>query len=175
MERDNHNNYLIKKIDKNNFEEIIVFQEVIRGLEKCNNYSFIGPNSLNKFSNKGGILGLYDSKNMNEIIGFGVYSTSINEVFVTITNEKLKKENSSEIGYLVFSMIHPDYRGHGLQGLLFEKRENILKDNGFKKSFVCTHKDNLKSKGNIISKGYDYHSTLLKNNEYYRDLYCKEI
>lgn len=68
-----------------------------------------------------------------------------------------------------------EYRGHGLQYRLMQTGERELKREGFKYLMCTVHPDNLYSRNNVISQGYQSMMIKEKYGGYMREIFLKRI
>ena len=106
-------------------------------------------------------------------------------VFIARTKE-LEKEN---IGYdlkfdeeqrklsahMEIAMVRKEYRGQGLQKIMMEKAEEILKEQGFHYLLGTAHPDNAASVNTFLKLQYEQVMTKEKYGGMKRSIFCKEI
>ena len=73
------------------------------------------------------------------------------------------------------AMVRKEYRGQGLQKIMMEKAEQILKKQGFHYLLGTAHPDNAASVNTFLKLGYKQVMTKEKYGGMKRSIFCKEV
>ena len=88
---------------------------------------------------------------------------------------KYDEEQRRQVAHMEIAMVRKEYRGHGLQKIMMEKAEQILKKQGFHYLLGTAHPDNAASVNTFLKLGYKQVMTKEKYGGMKRSIFCKEI
>ena len=86
-------------------------------------------------------------------------------------NEEQRKQSA----HMEIAMVRKEYRGQGLQRVMMEKAEEILKEQGFQYLLGTAHPDNKASVNTFLKLQYEQMMTKEKYGGMKRSIFCKEI
>lgn len=158
------------------FENIIGFQNEIENLRLPNQYpiTLYSKEKLKDFTIGGNIIGAFSN---NNLAGISCYMGLNNLFFKGRISNEHKHSNFENSSYLTFILVHPKFRGNGLQRDLMTESEYHMKKSGFDKSYIAVNPINLISKKNILQSEYKFTSKLTRKDDlnYFRELYHKQL
>lgn len=88
---------------------------------------------------------------------------------------KFDEEQRKLSAHMEIAMVRKEYRGQGLQKIMMEKAEEILKEQGFRYLLGTAHPDNKASVNTFLKLQYEQVMTKEKYGGMKRSIFCKEI
>lgn len=142
----------IVPLDKRYINQIMDLQTLVdNSLEHDEHYFPTDKKTILKWMKQGAlVLGVFDG---HELIAASCQC--LNGLFFGQPLDKWMKLDGTKIACHEFVVVHPEYRGRGLQRRLMEATVIKCKALGYDTIWCCVHPDNIYSKKNIELSGYE--------------------
>ena len=141
----------IKPLDKGDINRIMELQDYVdKHMERDDHYFPTDKKTILKWMKQGAlVLGIYDNQKL-----IAVSCQCLNGLFFGKPLDNWMKLEGKKIACHEFVVVHPDYRGRGLQRRLMEVTTAKCKALGYDTIWCCVHPDNIYSRRNIEITGY---------------------
>ena len=175
-------NILIRKLTNSfDIDEVMTLQDEVFAV--LDNPDYFRKNTAEMFANS--ILGV-------NCFAFGAYETKdylLKLIAVGIAYDATDTDEDLNHDLVLFGrtgtpgpavnmnniMVHPDYRGKGLQRQLLQKLHETLRDNGYEYAIATVHPDNIWSVNNLKAEKYAYDHEQEKYGGLKRTIYVKKL
>ncbi len=112
----------------------------------------------------------------NGVCAVSLYSTSIDQIFVSYTSEFLEGLKNESCGYMGITWVDVGYRGMGLQKDLIGLREEVFRGLGIPQVISLAGKGNLASFKSFLNSGYEVKDELEDGDGLYmRSVFHKKL